>query len=151
MYVDNSQQSKPAVITNCTVVTNTSSSINGSQSGGLYGVNLSPVITNCIFWNNSGLSISGSSLVATVTYSTIQGGFAGTGNLTSFPDFVNITSGDLRLNVTSPCIDAGRNTSSAGFGSVTVDLMGTARGFDGNPSRNVDGSDYDMGAYEFTP
>ena len=151
MYVDNSQQSKPAVITNCTVVTNTSSSINGSQSGGLYGVNLSPVITNCIFWNNSGLSISGSSLVATVTYSTIQGGFAGTGNLTSFPDFVNITSGDLRLNVTSPCIDAGRNTSSAEFGSVTVDLMGTARGFDGNPSRNVDGSDYDMGAYEFTP
>ena len=47
----------------------------------------------------------------TVTYSDIQGGYTGTGNIDSDPLFVDAANGDYYLQPASPCIDAGDPTS----------------------------------------
>ena len=44
----------------------------------------------------------------------------------------------------SPCIDSG-----VFIASVTYDFVGNLRGFDGSSLTLVDGSDYDIGAYEY--
>ncbi|MCA9411420.1 MAG: hypothetical protein KC944_09435 [Candidatus Omnitrophica bacterium] len=68
-----------------------------------------------------------------VTYSLVERGFAGEGNLRTFPKFVDRENGDYRLMRNSPCIDAGTDT-------------GLAEDYDGNP-RPI--GRYDVGAYEF--
>ncbi len=79
-------------------------------------------VVNSILWANSGAQFSGSS----VTWSDVQGGAAGTGNLALDPLFWGAASGDFRLQPGSPCIDAGRP------GDV-----------------DPDGSRVDMGAFPF--
>jgi hypothetical protein len=48
---------------------------------------------------------------AGVTYSDVQGGYAGTADLNLDPLFVNAAAGDYHLGPLSPCIDAGKPTS----------------------------------------
>ena len=109
--------------TNCTVYNNTGGFLGNSwTAGGLAG----GIAVNCIFWGNSGHNGQqidpGSS--ATVTYSTVQGGFTGTGNLNSDPLFVNPATGDFHLQTNSPAKNSGDPTIL-----------------------NVDGSRSDIGAY----
>lgn len=67
-------------------------------------------VTNSIIWGNpSGIYLAGGS--ATVTYSIVQGGFTGTGNLNLDPQFVDPASGDFRLKASSPALDAGDNAT----------------------------------------
>ena len=123
-------------IVNCTFSANTA-----SRGGGISGKYCSPAITNCIIWGNSS-SIEADysySLNLTVSYSLVQGGFPGTGNISSNPLFVD-SMGNLRLQGCSPAIDAGR--IAAVPSAVATDL-------DGNP-RYVPG-EVDMGAYEYQP
>jgi hypothetical protein len=89
-------------------------------------------IVNSIFWGNGmdGSNLGGSNL--NVSYSDVQGGFAGTGNIDADPLFIG--GGDYRLRIGSPCVDKGTSA-----GAPTHDLEGTLR--DGAP---------DMGAYEWT-
>ena len=126
-------------ITNCTFAANSA-----TFSGGICIRGVSPAISRCVFWDN-GQSISGA---ADITFSNIQGGWTGEGNINADPLFVEAPGpgpdgewgtaddlGDLRLHPESPCIDA------AGPGdSPSVDLAGTLR-----PQGNA----IDMGAYEF--
>jgi hypothetical protein len=152
IYNDNSRQAKAILLSNCTVVGNTSDSSDATHAGGMLCVSASPAVVNCIFWANSGTAIRAISGSPVVTYSDVQGGlYPGTGNISAGPSFYNLNTGDLRLLLTSPCVDAGRDTSSAAYGSVTTDILGIPRGYDGNSSASLgDGSDYDIGAYEFT-
>ena len=46
-----------------------------------------------------------------VTYSDIEGGYVGTGNINADPLFVDPTNGDFHLGQGSPCIDAGDNSA----------------------------------------
>jgi len=130
--------------------------------GGLYLINTTPVLTNCIIWANDAL-FTGDQIHAynngnpAMTYSVCQGGWAGTGNLSSNPVFVvnpsfgdsdwntdNDNYGNLRLQATSPCIDAGTNAPYAAGGpaaGVTSDLDWNAR---------IAAAAVDMGAYEYT-
>jgi len=92
-----------------------------------------------------------------VTYSDIQGGNAGTGNINADPQFVRAPDpgldlawgsldddyGDLRLLSGSPCIDAGNN----GAVTATTDLAGNPRIID-TPGVHDPGAIVDMGAYE---
>lgn len=51
----------------------------------------------------------------------------------------------------STALDTGRDTSSIGFGAVVDDILGVARGFDGDgigAGTTGDGSEYDIGAFE---
>jgi probable HAF family extracellular repeat protein/parallel beta-helix repeat protein len=106
----------------------------------------SPTITNSIVWGNTDFQISRQ---PTVTYSIVEGGFSGDGNLDSDPLFANAANGDYHLMSGSPAIDSGANTSASG---VTSDFDGNARPADGDglgAGTTGDGSDYDIGAYEF--
>ena len=143
--------SSPTII-NCTFASNSAIREGGGISN-YFGS--SPTITNCIIWGNSANSspqiynntVTTPPCAPTVTYSCVQGGYTGTGNISSNPNFV---SGSLRLSSSSPCIDAGNNSAI----SVTTDLDGNTRKVD-DPNTTDTGSGtapiVDMGAYEFQP
>ena len=91
-------------------------------------------VTNTIVWGNTTSGDVLGSGIASVSYSDIEGGWTGTGNIDADPLFVDATSGDYRLGVGSPCIDKGTSA-----GAPDTDIDGTPR--DSAP---------DMGAYEWT-
>ncbi|MES2646427.1 MAG: choice-of-anchor Q domain-containing protein [Bacteroidota bacterium] len=86
-----------------------------TDKGGAVYVSGDAEISNSIFWGNAAgqegpeiyyYIIDG---VFNVTYSIIQTGFYGIGNLKKDPLFVNAATGDLRLSPASPAIDAGND------------------------------------------
>jgi hypothetical protein len=102
--------SDPYIINN-TVSENYASNL----GGGIYCSNSTPVIINSIFWADSaGTSdheISGSPII---TYSDIEGGWTGEGNIDTDPFFRDPVNSDFHLTAIacgdtadSPCIDAG--------------------------------------------
>jgi len=127
-------RSSPTV-TNCTFTDNWADIYGGGMCN---WENSSPSVTNCILWSNSAeIYNEYESGGATVTYSDVQGGWPGEGNIDADPLFVNGATGDLHLLPGSPCIDAGDNAAV----STSTDL-------DGNP--RIQGVAVDMGAYETT-
>jgi len=128
-------------IKNCVIVNNNSTGIrataptiiNCTVAGNLfYGIRVDDaVITNCIVWGNSRGQIQNWDEDATVTYSDVQGGWRGDGNIDVDPLFVDADNGDYHLkskgwrwdskrqrwdydDVTSRCIDAGNPGSPLG-------------------------------------
>ncbi len=96
------------------------------------------IFKNCILWGNTapeGAEIHEEEKPLKITYSDIEGGHSGEGNINIAPLFVDADAGDLHLQYSSPCVDTGTPD-----GAPVDDL-------DGNP-RPI-GSGYDMGAYEF--
>jgi len=105
---------------NCTLSSNTTERWAGGgidYSGGRNNITL----TNCILWGNTPNQINGE---ASVSYSNIQGGLPGEGNIDVDPLFADPDNGNYHLksqagrwdpvsqtwlldDVTSPCIDAG--------------------------------------------
>ncbi len=146
-----------ASVTNCTFVGNSA----GPSGGGVCD-GQSVTMTNCILWANtatSGSQIQVSSGTPSLTYSDIQGGYTGAGNIDAAPQFVRNPSagsdgtwgtadddyGDLRIRTTSPCVDIGSNAAVPT--GIIVDLGGNPR-FADCPSRNDPGAIVDMGAFE---
>ena len=111
--------------------------VSGNASGGGGGVGITNAnvdITNSIVWENTGNEVWVYSGTATVTYSDIDGGYDGDGNIDANPLFVDASNGDYTLQSGSPCIDAGTaDTDGDGEDDIT-DFYGVAP---------------DMGAYEF--
>ncbi len=108
-------------VTNCTFSGNSA-----EGGGGIYNYNASsPTMTNCILWGDSADKsddeIYNSSSTPVISYSDIQGGWGGTGNIDADPCFIDAAAGNLRLRPGSPCIDAGSNL---GLGMDKVDLDG---------------------------
>lgn len=103
-------------------------------------------ILNCIVWGSPVSSIVLNDSTATVMFSDIETGFAGTGNIVADPLFVDVDNLDLRLSPGSPCIDAGISLATE------FDLDGHARVLD-DPATGDTGIGFpvviDMGAYEF--
>lgn len=117
-------------ITNCTFVDNSSRS-----GGGIANREPStPVITNCIVWGNMPDAISTSESVPTVTYSIVEGGHEGMGNVDADPLFWHAAIRDFRLQLTSPSVNTGTAT-----GAPVTDIDGFER---------PQGAEVDMGAYE---
>jgi hypothetical protein len=71
----------------------------------MFNGNSDPIVTNCILWGDLSNEISGTSAI--VTYSDIQGGYKGEGNIDADPLFVLSEKRDYRLLWESPCIDTG--------------------------------------------
>ena len=117
------QESSPE-LTNCTFVGNSANS-----GGGMYNVSASPVLTNCVLWGDSYDEIYNISSAPDVSYSDIQGGYSGTGNIAANPRFADANNGDFHLLCDSPCIDAGTNSAPD---LPDYDFEGDARLIDGN-------------------
>jgi hypothetical protein len=127
------------------------------------------IINNCILWGNEAtdgpqIFLSPYSF-ALVSYSDIQGGWPGEGNINADPQFIELgywadvndpniiaepkhpaaiwIDGDYRLRIGSPCIDAGLDAG------IFEDIDGNVRPFDfPGVDNNGDLPDFDIGAYE---
>jgi len=98
-----------------------------------------PEIVNCIVYDNTTQIGTAGGPLGNVTYSCIEGGYAGTGNISGDPVFLGAPAGDYHLKKESPCVDAGKANSTED-GELDID---------GNP-RLMD-SFVDMGADEDYP
>jgi predicted outer membrane repeat protein len=147
-----------------------SSTIAGNYATGTGGglkVTSGTTVTNSIIHSNTsggaGPNISGS---PTVTYTDVQGGFAGAGNIDATPQFINLqqaSSGspttlgnyhlcnafgdpDVACTASSPCIDTASATNAP-----ADDIDGQARPYD-VAGKGIEGANaYDMGADEYVP
>ncbi len=127
------------VLINCTVVDNDADDLGGGMS---CQQNSHIIITNGILWDNDPDDIHilpNSQSSVTVTYSDIQDGWTGTGNISSDPLFYNSSIGDYHLTQNSPCINTG-TPDTTGLHLPPWDLDGNPRIYD---------SRIDMGAYEW--
>jgi hypothetical protein len=75
-----------------------------------------PTVTNCILYNDYPYDERGEIFVAeggsvTVSYSDVERGWPGTGNIDACPCFVSPGNYDYRLLWPSPCIDMGKQDS----------------------------------------
>jgi hypothetical protein len=130
------------IISNCTFI---------SKKEGVAWSEIPPILKNCILWGNNeiffdfGPSIGypPSAKQPDISYSCIQGGYPGLGNISDDPLLRNAAAGDFRLLPESPCID------TAGTSGPSDDLNGNPRPVDiASIGREVTDT-YDMGAYEF--
>ncbi len=152
-------------VTNCTFSANTAP---GGGSG-MYSTigccgNGAPIVHNCILWDNDGdeiVDVNGAA--TTASYSNVQGGWPGIGNIDADPLFVDPDNDDFHLSSGSPCIDAGNNwgvpidENDYDEDGVLCELFPVD--LDGNPRFNADEADFDpgcgvpvvvdMGAYEY--
>jgi predicted outer membrane repeat protein len=109
------------ILQNVTITGNSAS----NSGSGIYSCYASYLgIINSILWDEFYLHYA---FPPIITYSDIQGGWAGTGNIDEDPLFVDPAIGDYSLQPISPCIDAGDPTSPL----------------------DPDGTIADMGAYYF--
>lgn len=125
------------IITNATIVGN------GGNNGAVFNSKSIPVIKNSIIFGN-GMSLNDNQSI--ITYSIVEGGYVGAGNLNLNPQFINMTPSGLAPTIngnnsvmnTSPTIDGGENGT---ISLVDKDVDGNLRRFNGGI--------VDMGAYEF--
>jgi hypothetical protein len=125
----------PVKIVNCTFVGNWTGE---TTVANIVADNANVVMVNSIVRGGDSslgdIHTSGGSV--SVTYSNTQRGFAGTGNITADPLFVNAATGNYRLQPTSPCLNKG---SAAAPNLPAIDLDGAPR---------IMGSAPEMGTYE---
>jgi len=118
------------IVAICTIVGNSA-----VQGGAFYSYEATPTINNCIVRDNGPEQIEGT---ASITYSNIQGGWEGEGNIDADPCFA--LDSDYHLIAGSPCIDSGDLNFIPAPGET--DLEGKQRVITGV---------VDMGVYEFEP
>jgi predicted outer membrane repeat protein len=127
------------VMVNCTITENTSPADGGAIYVETFG---SLSLVNSIVWQNSDVAIVDEGNLQ-VSYSDVEGGWPGVGNINANPRF---TLANYRVLKGSPCIDAGFDAAVPV--GVTRDLGGRPRFIDGD----LDGLVVvDMGAQEFLP
>ncbi len=101
---------------NCTLVNNHATITYG---GAFYDQDGRIKFRNCILWGNSTTrgvgyadqGYSGSGGTTQITYSNVQGGWVGTGNINADPLFQYPESKDYKLQSGSPCKDVGENVA----------------------------------------
>ncbi|MBC8525382.1 MAG: hypothetical protein H8D22_00700, partial [Candidatus Cloacimonetes bacterium] len=117
------------ILTNVTISENSAR----NDGGGIYCYfySTSPSLANCILWNDTPQEIYVYSGSVTATYSDIQGGWTGTGNIDADPLFADPQNGDFHLtwanfpiqdSTMSPCIDAGDPNSPLDPDSTRADM-----------------------------
>jgi hypothetical protein len=129
----------PTIVKNCTIAGNFA----GANGGAFLYLVYAPEIINSIIWDNTAPAINWYwSDSAPISYSNVEGGWSGAGNIDADPRFIKGAYGDYHLQPLSPCIDRGTDQGMPEF-----DYQGNPRfdhhGMENNPSI------FDMGADEF--
>jgi predicted enzyme related to lactoylglutathione lyase len=136
------------ILNNCTFT--------GNYNSGMHNYYASPTLTNCILWNNSNEILNDVNSTIKVTYSDVQSGWPGEGNIDAVPLFVDPgywdangtpddanddvwIDGDYHLLPGSPCLNAG--DPSHLYDPNEIDLDGKPR---------LIGCRIDMGAFEYS-
>ena len=108
------------------------------KGGGISNKDSNPIFTNCILWNNTAPvdpEVTNDGSIPDITYSNVEGGYDGTGNIDFDPLFADK---ELRLSEGSKCIDAGNNDAIPK--GITTDL---------DTKQRIINKVVDLGAYEF--
>ncbi len=100
-------------VAGCTIADNTASS-----AGAILNAGGAVTVANSILWANGAAPLAGSQVV---TYSDVEGGQAGAGNIESNPGFVDADAADFHLLRSSPCINTGNPTFVPAAGETDVD------------------------------
>jgi parallel beta-helix repeat protein len=152
--------SSGSIVRNCTIVGNTVFGNFGTSPGTGGGISGGGLVTNTIIWGNTAPSNSQVNGASNISYSDVQGGIAGIGNINADPLFRRLPSigadnawgtidddyGDLRVQSgASPVVDAGSNAAVPA--AVTLDL-GQKNRTTNIPGVRDPGNIVDMGAYE---
>jgi hypothetical protein len=125
-----------STVINCTISGNSSDVKGGGIFCAATGV---LTMANSILWGNSAMFgpqvyVFGGSVA--ITYSDVEGDYAGVGNIDAEPQFVSPGGGDYHLGPNSPCIDAGDNNSVPP--SLVADLDGEERIINGTVDMGAD-------------
>lgn len=136
---------------NCTLSGNQATDNTGGNNGGaMYNrLGASPTVINCIFYGNSSEVFNDNSSATCnpiITYSNIQGGFSGSGNINTNPQFVNAPSSS-----TAPFTVSDyhlQNNSPRNNGNNTVVPFNITKDVTGKTPRILDNV-VDMGAVEY--
>ncbi len=103
---------------NCTLAGNAENGI--SPGGAVSCFSSSATLVDCIVWDNSPVSFTGDTTNIAATFSDIQGGWPGTGNMDQDPLYVSVPMYTHFLSQTaagqaadSPCIDTGSVAASS--------------------------------------
>ncbi|MHC4217878.1 MAG: hypothetical protein ACYSU7_05415, partial [Planctomycetota bacterium] len=141
-----------AELVNCTIVNNTTGGIGGGVwITDTYGGHSDTTVSNCIVRGNSPEQVlADDGATASVSYSNIEGGYGGAGNIDADPLFVDPGNDDYQLSAGSPCIDAANNLALPA--GVTTDLHSNPRLREDACAANTglgDSPIVDMGACEF--
>jgi len=100
------------------------------------GAGIATVVNTIVWGNGTAIELDlEHGAVITVTYSDVEGGWEGEGNINQDPLFRAPESGVYRLLEESPCVDTGTPVGAPGY-----DIRGAHR---------PQGEGYDRGAYEF--
>lgn len=122
-----------AVVYNCTFSGN-KARYDGS---GVHNINSATIVTNTIFWDNSSsVYNNGNDDDLQISYSCVQGGFEGEGNISDDPMIVELVNGSFCLLPESPCVNQGNNETG---NMLELDFLGNIR---------VQDDFVDMGAVE---
>ncbi len=129
LIYDNSYGVRTSFLTSPVVRNNT---IVANSIAGFSNISGSPTISNCIVWDSND-DLSG----CTATYSCIEDGDAGTGNIISDPRFVDADANNFHLLWNSPCFNAG-DPNDPNKSSTETDIDGEARVSDGRVDIGAD-------------
>ncbi len=117
-------------------------SLNGSGGGiNIYGSTNLVQVRNAVIRGNTANSDDQIFGVPDVTYSNVEGGYSGEGNIDADPQFDDPANNDFHVQATSPIVDTGTDTDAP-----TTDFDGNARPFDGDRDGQAT---VDMGPYEY--
>jgi hypothetical protein len=131
-----------ALLVNCTLT--------GHGVAAIQTIESQLMVRNSIVWGN-GASIEAPDSEPSITYSDIEGGAPGEGNIDRDPMFVD-DEDDFRLRAGSPCIDAADNDAVPE--GIDEDIDGLPRFVDDPDTKDTGRGEppiVDMGAYEFQP
>ncbi|MBN2270284.1 MAG: hypothetical protein JXN61_06705 [Sedimentisphaerales bacterium] len=123
------------IVRHCVIVNN-----HAEQSGGIGGYVVSVKVSDCIIrdnWAARYSQITVGSGTGSVTYSNVEGGYPGVGNIDLPPEFANPATGDYHLLPSSACIDAG-DANSVPPVFLEVDIDGQPRIMGDAPDIGVD-------------
>jgi len=141
------------VLTNVNIIANVVSSSGTEKGAGIYNNNSNPKIYNSILWNNtkqhtgggapgSDIESSGGTVTLknSITQSYTTGDNADNNLVNINPNFQDISSGNYKLQLSSPAIGMGNNTYYSGLDASAKDLAGNPR---------LSGDIIDIGVYEY--